>query len=143
MVTAADAIAEKWRWARAQWDDSSANHDGDPFRAMTEILDAVYAAPVLRQFFAGTSHYVLCFSAVACISAEHSHSYDLPCVEPRQGDHYGDRRAGLGYVVRKRPRGDVIAEADDAESAVALLLAHLPADVGQPVACDRAGSDHR
>jgi len=125
MVTTADAVAEKWRRARAEWELADGDL-GDLSRVMTAMIDAAQAVPVLRQLFAGTSHFTLCFSTCAV----HFYSDDIPAIEPRQGEYYGDRRAGLGYVVRNRPRGDVIAEASDAESAIALLLAHLPANVG-------------
>jgi hypothetical protein len=38
-----------------------------------------------------------------------------------------------GYVLRNRLMGDVIGEADDAENAITILLAHLPANVGPAV----------
>lgn len=100
-------------------------------RVMTDIIDAALAVPVLRQLHGSTSHFTLQFST--CLV--HHWSDGIPAIEPRQFNERGDRPPGPGYVVRNRPRGDVIAEADDAESAITLLLAHLPADVGPAGPC--------
>jgi len=131
MVTTADAVAEIWRRTRASWDSNATHHDGEAFRVMTDILDAAHAVPLLRRLHGSTSHFTLQFST--CL--EHPWSDDIPVIEPRQFNECGDRSRGPGYLVRNRPRGHVIGEADDAESAITLLLVHLPADVGTAGPC--------
>ena len=111
----ADAVAEQWRLLRAHWDQD------DRFRFVADIIEAAHAAPMLRQLFPYTSHASLCFST--CTGFPYSDV--IPRIEPREGD---------GYVLRSRFMGDVIGEANDAESAIAILLTHLPANVGPAVA---------
>jgi hypothetical protein len=84
-----------------------------------DIIDAAHARPVLRQLFPYTSHASLCFST--CTGFPYSD--DIPRVDP------GER----GYVLRGLA-DEVIGEADDADGAIDLLLAHLPAGVGPAVA---------
>jgi hypothetical protein len=111
----ADAVAEQWRLLRAGWGSE------DRFRFVTDIIEAAHAVPVLRQLFPYTSHLSLCFST--CTG--YPYSDDIPLIEPREGD---------GYAVRNRFRDEVIGQAEDAQSAVAILLSHLPAGVGPAVA---------
>ena len=56
-----------------------------------------------------------------------------PRVQRAQG---GTARGSDGdsCVLRDRFMGDVIGEADDAHSAITIVVAHLPADVGPAVA---------
>jgi hypothetical protein len=130
MVTSADEVAERWRELRAQWDRVK-----QPPRAfaglyplMADMINAAYAVPVLRQLFAGTSHLELHFWACPV----HNWSADdIPYIEPCL--NIPDGSAGPGYIVRQGR--DVIGEADDAGSAITLLLAHLPANVGPVGAC--------
>lgn len=110
-----DAVAEKWRLLRAKWSKD------DRFPFVADIIEAAHAVPLLRQLFPYTSHTSLCFSS--CTGFPYSD--DIPLIEPGEVD---------GYVLRNRFTGDVIGEADDAESAIAILLAHLPANVGPAVA---------
>jgi hypothetical protein len=75
----------------------------------------------LRQLFPYTSHTALCFST--CTGFPYSD--DVPRIDPREDG---------GYVLRTRLMGEVIGEADNAENAIAMLLAHLPASVGPAAA---------
>ena len=133
-VAIPEAVAEIWRGTRAAW-DSIAPYDGDRFGVMTDIIDAAYAVPVLRQLHVSTSHFTLQFST--CL--EHPWSDDIPAIEPRQFNSRADRPPGPGYLVRNRPRGEVIGEADDAASAITLLLAHLPPNVSPAGDCHHPG----
>jgi hypothetical protein len=117
----AEAVAEQWRLLRASWNSE------DQFRFVAEIIEAAYAAPALRQLFPYTSHAAFCLST--CTG--YPYSDDIPPIVPRDGG---------GYVLLNPSTGAAITEVDDAESAVAALLAHLPANVGPAVAgtADRA-----
>jgi hypothetical protein len=116
----ADAVTEKWGLLRAAWSSD------DRFHFVADIIEAAYAAPVLRQLFPYTSHASLCFST--CTGFPFSD--DVPRIDPREGG---------GYVLRNRFMGDVIGEADDAESTITILLANLPDNVGPVVAGAAAG----
>ncbi len=142
MVTTAGAVAEIWRWTRAMWAQLvvADSPDWPAGRVMTDILDAACAVPVLRQLHGSMSHFTLQFST--CLV--HPWSDDIPAIEPGQFNFSADRPPGPGYLVRNRPRGDVIGEADDAEGAITLLLAHLPANVGPATgACRHARDPYR
>lgn len=105
----ADAVAERWRSLRGGW--------GPDDRVLEDIIEAAYAVPRLRQLFPYPSHHSLGFST--CTGFPYSD--DIPRIDPGE---FG------GYVVRNGFMGDVIGEAEDADSAIAILLAHLPAGVG-------------
>jgi hypothetical protein len=113
----ADAVAEQWRELRARWDRRR-------IRFVVDIIDAAYAVPQLRQLFPYSSHFDLCFSTWTGVP----YSRDIPRIYPR-GDVYFLHECD-GYVLRYGIEGDVIGEADDAESAITALLAQLPANVG-------------
>lgn len=115
----ADAIAEQWRILRARW-------SGEDPRSVAGIIEAAYAVPVLRRLFPFTSHGTLCFST--CTG--YPYSAGIPGVAPRQGG---------GYLLMTGWAGKIVGEADDADDAIAVLLAHLPADVGPAVAGTAAG----
>jgi Family of unknown function (DUF6193) len=119
----ADEVAEQWRLARAP-----VGRD-DRFRFVKDLIEAAYAVPQLRQLFPYTSHFTLCFST--CTG--YPYSDDIPCIEPSPEEKVYTLHQCDGYVLRNR-MGDVIGEADDAESAITALLAHLPANVGPAVA---------
>jgi uncharacterized protein DUF6193 len=107
----ADAVAEKWRLMRAAWATD------DRFGSVAALIEAAHAEPVLRQLFAYTSHTSLAFST--CTG--YPYSQDIPRVDPGEDG---------GYIIRDPLTGDTIGEADDATSAVALVVAHLPTGVG-------------
>jgi len=132
MVTIADAVTERWRELRSLWDRANQTRGtlAGLYPAMADMIDAAYAVPVLRQLFAGTSHFELHFRSCPV----HSDSADIPSIEPRL--KIPDLSVGPPYIVRKGR--DVMGEADDAASAVALLLAHLPANVGPAGECPHA-----
>lgn len=120
----ADAVAEQWRWLRDRW----GRDDRRPYVA--DLIEAAYAAPQLRQLYPYTSHFTLRFSTRAGPYGD-----DIPCIQPWPEEKVYGLRQCDGYVLRNRLMGgDVIGEADDAESAITVLLAHLPANVGPAVA---------
>ena len=75
--------------------------------------------PLLRQLFPYTSHATLCFST--CTG--YPYSAEIPCIEPSED----------GYVLRTLA-GQVIGRAANAQIAIELLLAHVPAQTGPAVA---------
>jgi len=117
----ADAVEEIWRRTRANW-----NSVGQV--VMTDIIDAARAVPVLRQLHGSTSLFTLLFST--CLP--HRFHGGIPAIEAVRFNLSPDQPPGPVYIVRARPGGggEVLGEADDAESAIAILLAHLPADLG-------------
>ena len=135
MAMTADAVAQKWQQTRTWFEQLPL----DPFHVMTDIIDAAHAVPVLRQLFLDRRLFTLCFSACAA----HHCSDDLPVIEAREHNLSGDRSLGPGYIVRNPLGGDVIGEADDADSAITLLLAQLPADVAPATGACRHVWDRR
>jgi hypothetical protein len=121
----ADAVAEQWRRLRDRW-----GRDDRP-RFVADLIEAAYAGPQLRQLYPVTSHFTLSFST----GTGYTHSGDIPCIEPAPQEKVYRLHQCDGYVLRNRLiGGDVIGEADDAVSAITLLLAHLPTDVRPAVA---------
>jgi hypothetical protein len=121
----AEAVAEQWRRLRDRWGRD------DRFPFVADLIEAAYAVPQLRQLFPYTSHFTLQFST--CTGWPYSG--DIPCIEPAPQEKVYRLHQCDGYVLRNRLMGgDVIGEADDAESAITALLAHLPANVGPAVA---------
>jgi hypothetical protein len=108
----------QWRLLREQ----AASEPGFPEFGL--LVEAAYAEPMLRQLSAFSSHWTLGFSA--CTS--HSSPVEV-AVSPAY--------EGRPYQVRKFLHEGVIGEAETAEQAVALAIAHLPAGLGPAV----AGSD--
>lgn len=109
----AAAVTENWHQLRTRW-------SADPrFRRTADVIEAAYAEPTLRQLFPYTSHASLCFSA--CTGFPYSEG--IPRID--LGEH--------GYVVRAWLFGDVLGEADTPQDAVAVVLAHLPSDLGPAV----------
>jgi hypothetical protein len=106
----AEAVAEQWRLLRLGWASDV---------PVAAVIEAAYANPVLRQLFPYTSHMALLFST--CTG--YPYSQGIPVTVPR---------AGGGYIIYAN--GDPLGEVDEAESAVALVLGNLPADVGPAVA---------
>ena len=119
----ADAVAEKWRWLRHHWGRD------DRFPFVADLIEAAYAVPQLRQLYPYTSHFTLQFSTCTVWP----YSGDIPCIQPAPQDKVYMLHQCDGYVLRNRLMGDVIGEADDAENAITILLAHLPANVGPAV----------
>jgi hypothetical protein len=120
----ADAVAEQWRWLRDHW-----GRDDRP-RFVADIIEAAHAVPHLRQLFPFTSHFDLCFNTRPWAAV----SRDIPRIQPWPEYKAYSLHECEGYVLRYGIKGDVIGEADDAASAITLLLAHLPANVGPAVA---------
>lgn len=114
----AAVVGLQWRLLREQ----AASEPGFPEFGL--LVEAAYAEPMLRQLSAFSSHWTLGFSA--CTS--HSSPVEV-AVSPAY--------EGRPYQVRKFLHDGVIGEAETAEQAVALAIAHLPVGLGPAV----AGSD--
>jgi Family of unknown function (DUF6193) len=100
------------------------------YRRVDDLIDAAYAVPVLRQLLPFTSHFWVTFSTCT------GYPYDrgLPHVRARHSGGYvvvRDGRAAFDFgSLKDADSGGVIGEADDAQSAIAIVVAHLPADIG-------------
>ena len=135
MAITADAVAEKWQQTCTWFEQLPL----DPFHVMTDIIDAAHAVPDRAEAFLDRRLFTLCFSTCAV----HHCSDDLPVIEAREHTLSGDSSLGPGYIVRNALGGDVIGEADDADSAITLLLAQLPADVALATGACRHVWDRR
>lgn len=111
----ADAVTVKWRQLR------EALQGGVPFPTIRELVDTAYAEPRLRMLFPFTSQWSLHFTTCTGFP----YTWVVPFVDPLKDGRF--RVCGPS-------RGKVIGEADSAEEAIALVVAHLPADVGPAVA---------
>ncbi|HEY7222818.1 MAG TPA: DUF6193 family natural product biosynthesis protein [Micromonosporaceae bacterium] len=106
-------MAEQWQQLRTRW-------SADPrFRRTADVIEAAYAEPMLRQLFPYSSHASLCFSA--CTGLPYSEG--IPRID----------LDGHGYVIRAWLFGDVLGEAETPQGALAIVLAHLPPDLGPAV----------
>ncbi|MFF2077817.1 DUF6193 family natural product biosynthesis protein [Kitasatospora sp. NPDC058162] len=85
------------------------------------LVEAAGAEPKLRQLYPVVSHQVLVFQPRT----------GFPCAEVVIAIAPADD--GSPYQVQRFPHGGLIAEAGTAEEAVALAVAHLPADLGPAV----------
>ncbi|GAB7185793.1 hypothetical protein ATKI12_5624 [Kitasatospora sp. Ki12] len=82
------------------------------------LLRAVYAEPRLRRLYLWTSHYTLCFSLSTHWPWTHE---GIPFTDPM----------GNGiYRVRRPFSLDVLGSPTSPEEAVALVVEHLPPDLG-------------
>ncbi|WP_107091703.1 DUF6193 family natural product biosynthesis protein [Streptomyces sp. MMG1533] len=89
------------------------------------LVEAAYAAPALRRLFPLVSHGSLQFSRCT----RFPWSGDLPSIFPLIGERFRVLRL-------HEPRGsgrEEVGEADTADEAVALVVAHLPAGCGPAV----------
>ncbi|WP_405062606.1 DUF6193 family natural product biosynthesis protein [Kribbella sp. NBC_01505] len=120
----ADAVAVEWRLLRRRM------QEGFSFPGARELVEAAYVEPKLRQLFPFTSHWSLHFTT--CTG--YPYTRVIPFVDPLRDGTYQVYDAKLGTV---------IGRADTAEQAIALVLRHLPPDLGPAVAGtaeDLAGS---
>ncbi|MER7669160.1 DUF6193 family natural product biosynthesis protein [Kitasatospora sp. NPDC096128] len=107
-------VGLQWRWLRERAAGEA------EFTGFGLLVEAAGAEPRLRQLSPVVSHRVLVF-------------------RPRTGFPCGVVLAiapaydGRPYRVQRFPHGGLIAEAGTAEEAVALAVAHLPADLGPAV----------
>jgi hypothetical protein len=120
----ADLVAERWLQLRVSWGRD------DRFPFVADLIEAAYAVPQLRQLYPYTSHFALCFSTCTGFPW----GGNIPRIEPWPEDKVYGLHECDGYVLRNGFEGDVIGEADDAESAITALLAHLLANLGPAVA---------
>jgi hypothetical protein len=111
----ADAVAVKWRLLREKL------HDDIAFPSVRDLVEAAYAEPKLRQLYPFTSHWSLHFTT--CTG--HPFSWSVPFIDPL---HDGRFRVSGPH------RGTVVGDADNAEEAIALVVSHLPPDIGPAVA---------
>jgi hypothetical protein len=111
----AEAVTVKWRQLR------EALREPVPFPQVRDLVDVAFAEPRLRQLFPFTSNWSLHFTTCTGFP----YTWVVPFVDPLKDGRF--RVCGPS-------RGTVIGEAASAEDAVALVVAHLPADIGPAVA---------
>ncbi|MFI1094438.1 DUF6193 family natural product biosynthesis protein [Streptomyces sp. NPDC020917] len=111
----AEAVTVKWRQLR------EALREPVPFPNIRELMEAAFVEPRLRQLFPFTSHWSLHFTTCTGFP----YTWVVPFVDPLRDGRF--RVCGPS-------RGTVIGEADSVDDALALVLAHLPADIGPAVA---------
>jgi hypothetical protein len=85
------------------------------------LVEAAYAEPRLRMLYPFTSHHDLHFSRCTGFP----YSFDVPFIQHLPGGR---------YLVAGLRRGRVVGDADDPASAVALVVAGLPAGCGPAIA---------
>ncbi|GCD92552.1 hypothetical protein EHYA_00190 [Embleya hyalina] len=107
-----------WGWMRRRHE---VDWPGMPYPRTVELLEAAAAEPALRQLFPFTSHWNLHFSSCT----QFPYVVRVPFVEPLR-----DGR----FRIRERGTGTEFDEVDSAAEAVAVVLAHAPADLGPAVA---------
>ncbi|MFE4829540.1 DUF6193 family natural product biosynthesis protein [Streptomyces sp. NPDC056672] len=117
----ASAVEVRWRLIREQ------AADAPDFPQFGLLVEAALAEPRLRQLYPFSSHWTLGFNARTGVRCPPE-----VAIAPSFED-------GL-YRVQRFPHGGVIAEAATAREAVALAVAHLPADLG-PAVAGSAASD--
>jgi hypothetical protein len=103
-----DVVEAKWRMLLQ---DSATD---------AELVEAAYVEPRLRRLFPFTSLRALLFSQ----STGYPYTWDIPLIEPQ-----GSGR----YLVMAADRVTPLGTTDGAADAVALVVAHLPAEVGPAV----------
>ncbi|MGW1996056.1 DUF6193 family natural product biosynthesis protein [Embleya sp. NPDC001921] len=117
------AFAVEARWQRLflalEW--MYARNGRTATRGTLGLVVAARAEPRLRRLYPFTSHATLCLSSCT----RYPYTIAVPPVEPLHDGRFRVR------VPRSR---DVIGVTDTAEEAIALVLDHLPADVGPAVA---------
>lgn len=109
MVVEAETLSLRWGW--------SERHSTGAGRGLVNLIAAARAEPRPAQLYPFTSHYMLRLSA--CMP--------FPCrVVAPQVEPMRDGR----FRVHASRSAALIGTTDTAEEAVALVLQHLPADVG-------------
>ncbi|GHC45311.1 hypothetical protein GCM10010507_20680 [Streptomyces cinnamoneus] len=86
-----------------------------------ELVEATHAEPKLRQLYVFFSHWTLGFSS--CTGFPFRMEVAIAPSSP-----------GRPYLVLESPHHRILGEADTAEEAVALAVAHLPAGLGPAIA---------
>lgn len=120
----AEAVTMKWRLLREEL------REDIPFPTVRDLVEAAFAEPKLRHLYPFTSHWSLHFTTCTGFPF----TWQVPFVDP-----LSDGR----YRVCGPHRGTVVGEADTAEEAIALVVCHMPTDIGPAVAGtaeDLAGS---
>ncbi|MFE3205354.1 DUF6193 family natural product biosynthesis protein [Embleya sp. NPDC059237] len=121
----AEVVEAQWQRVSRSWASRRLRHEIDrpdgSYPRTVELLEAAGAEPALRQLFPFTSHYNLHFSSCT----HFPYVVRVPFVEPLQHGR---------FRIRERGTGDVFDEVGSAREAVAVLLAHAPADLGPAVA---------
>ncbi|MBD0674727.1 DUF6193 family natural product biosynthesis protein [Streptomyces sp. CBMA156] len=115
------AVEARWEILTLRWEQvrREVGHGPDSENAgLVRLLRAARAEPRLARFFPFTSHYNLWFSLAT------SPPYVVA------GMPYAEPLYPGGYHVRRPGGGEVIGTPATAEEAVALLVEHLPPDLG-------------
>ncbi|WP_369184619.1 DUF6193 family natural product biosynthesis protein [Streptomyces sp. Y1] len=115
------AVEAAWQLKMLNWGERHRERGGDPaspLAGLLRLLRAAHAEPRLRRLMPGTSHFSLWFSL----------STTYPSVAA--GPTITEPLRGGGYLVRFRTDEDPVPAAT-AEEAVALIVASLPADLGE------------
>jgi hypothetical protein len=115
----AEVVAAEWQWLR-QRTGETANH--------MALIEAAYNEPRLRQLYPYTSHSVLNFSTTTGYPFSPSPVSLTAHSSPPNFQVWGRRQ--------------VLGETATATEAVALAVAHLPADLGPAVAGRYEGPRH-
>ncbi|KJY40976.1 hypothetical protein VR41_14185, partial [Streptomyces sp. NRRL B-1568] len=89
----------------------------DDGRVRTELLEAAYAEPRLRQLFPWTGMMELHFSRCT----EKRWTWDIPYIQPATDN---------AYQISGPLRGETIGPAATAQEAIAMVVQHLPAGCG-------------
>ncbi|MFF2148382.1 DUF6193 family natural product biosynthesis protein [Kitasatospora sp. NPDC058190] len=109
-----EGIVLVWEW-RAQ---VYRHGPGSCCDGLVRLLRAAHAEPRLRRLLPWTSHYDLCLSLSTTFPWVPA---GMPIAEPLHGG---------GYRVHRLYDSAVIGTPDTPEAAVALLVEHLPPDLG-------------
>ncbi|MFD9407204.1 DUF6193 family natural product biosynthesis protein [Streptomyces sp. NPDC059989] len=116
------AVVElQWRKMREQASEAP------DFPEFGELVEATHAEPRLRQLYVFSSHWTLGFSS--CTGFPFRVEVAIAPSSP-----------GRPYLVLESPHHRILGEANTADEAVALAVAHLPTDVG-PAIAGTAGTD--
>ncbi|MFH8386149.1 DUF6193 family natural product biosynthesis protein [Kitasatospora sp. NPDC018058] len=107
-------IIPLWEWRRR----AAGHGPGSCCDGLVRLLKASHSEPRLRRLLPWTSHYNLCFSL----------STTFPWVP--DGIPFTEPLYGGGCCVRHPYSLDVIGTPGTPEEAVALLVEHLPPDLG-------------
>ncbi|MFH8382998.1 DUF6193 family natural product biosynthesis protein [Kitasatospora sp. NPDC018058] len=111
----AAAVGVQWRRIREEAAEEP------EFTEFGLLVEAAHAEPRLRQLYPFSSHWVLGFRGHTGVP-----SRAAVAIVPAHN--------GRPYRVQRFPHEGLIAEAATAQEAVALAVAHLPADLGPAVA---------
>jgi hypothetical protein len=110
----AQVVAIQWQLLREAAEQA-------PWPEQLALIDAAYAEPKLRQLYPYTSHWTLRFST----TTGYPFSPEAVCIEATRNGQ---------FEVKTSWNGAAFARTTTAEEAVALVVDHLPSDVGPATA---------